>query len=87
MTSDTATLPVPLETNAREAVKSEVVIVDTAPAILFVRLVSAAVNCVCIALVTPSRCPSSVAVTSLTATFPEPLDTNAREAVKSASSM
>ena len=53
--SDTATLPDPLVTTALEAVKLPVVIVLTAPAILFVRLVSAPVNCVCIALVTPSR--------------------------------
>ena len=42
VTALTATLPEPLDTKALEAVKSEVVIVLTAPAILFVRLVSTA---------------------------------------------
>ena len=54
----------------------------TAPAILLVRLVSAPVNCVCIALVTPSRYPSSVAVTAETAILPEPLVTTALLVVK-----
>jgi hypothetical protein len=39
-------------------------------------------SCVCMALVTPSRYPNSVAVTALTATLPEPLEASARDAVK-----
>ena len=42
MTAETATLPDPLDTKAREAVKSEVVIVDTPPAIFAALLVSRA---------------------------------------------
>ena len=39
--------------------------------------------CVWILDVTPSRYPSSVAVTSDTATFPDPFEVNALEAVRS----
>ena len=39
------------------------------------------------ALVTPSRWPNSVEVTSETATLPDPLETKARDTVKSASSI
>ena len=44
-----------------------------------------AFNCDWIAEVTPSKYPNSVAVTADTAIFPEPLDANALEAVKSVS--
>ena len=40
-------------------------------------------SCVWIEEVTPSRYPSSVAVTSDTATFPEPLEVNALDTVRS----
>ena len=43
--------------------------------------------CVCIAEVTPSRYPISVAVTAEIAILPDPSDTTALEAVRSASSI
>ena len=78
MTADTATLPLPSDTNALDAVKSASSIVVAAPVI---------VAClesiwVCIALVTPSTYPNSVEVTAEAATLPLPSDTSALLALR-----
>ena len=56
---------------------------NVVPMLLAARRASTASNCVCIAEVTPSTYPNSVAVTSDTAILPYPEDTKALEAVKS----
>ena len=47
-------------------------------------VVPLASNCVCIAELTPSKYPISVEVTAEIATLPEPSDTTALDAVRSA---
>ena len=74
-----ATFPEPLEVNALDTVRSLDTIVVAAPEMV----AFFASSCVWIEEVTPSRYPSSVAVTSDTATFPEPLDVNALDTVRS----
>ena len=78
VTVDTATFPLPSEARARLAVRFELVIV-VAPQVI---VACFPVNCVCIALVTPERCPSSASVTVDTATFPLASEVSARLAVR-----
>jgi hypothetical protein len=78
VTADTATLPDASDTRALDTVRFSVSIVVAPPVIVACLLLS----CVCIALDTPSRYPTSVAVTADTATLPEPSDTRALDTVR-----
>ena len=78
MTSDTAIFCEPLDITALSAVKLSVSIVEADP----VMVACIESSCVCMAPVTPSKCPNSVEVTALTYIFPPLLETYALDAVK-----
>ena len=59
VTAETATLPLPSDTIALEAVRSPVVIVETAPAMLATRLASTAVVIVALAVILACKAVSS----------------------------
>ena len=78
VTSLTSTLPEPLDCNALDAVRLDDAIVVAPP----VNVACFESICGCTALVTPSKYPSSVEVTSDTAIFCEPFEITALSAVK-----
>ena len=78
VTELTATLPLPSDANALDAVRFELTIV-VAPPVIVACLLSI---WVCTADVTPLKYPNSVSVVALTATLPVAFEITARDAVK-----